>query len=96
MKINRLAIEAALAGVLLVISILLGLSRAADSASSINANSSVPDTATIDRLTRAYSDAQPMGVRSTTTITGTNGALVAVNLLLGQPYYAVDLPLVTK
>ncbi|HZY43281.1 MAG TPA: hypothetical protein VFF70_00905, partial [Anaerolineae bacterium] len=58
--------------------------------------SSVPDTTTINRLTRDQYATHSIGPQATTDLTGTNGTLVAVDLLLSLPYYATDLPLVTK
>ena len=95
MKINRLVIEAVIAGLLIAASALLGLERAAGLAPP-NANSTAPDTATIERLTHAYHDVEPIGLQSTTDVTGTNAAILAAGLLLNQPFYAVDLPVVVK
>jgi hypothetical protein len=76
--------------------VLAGLGRAANPASAVNSIASPPDTETIARLTRAYNIDHPADLQATTTVTGTNGTLVAIGLSLGQPYYGVDLPLIMK
>jgi hypothetical protein len=95
MKINRLAIEAMLVGFLLVASVLLGLDRASSQASPIRADNSVPDTMTIARLTRAYDQAGPAVIQAATDVTET-AVILAAGLLLDQPYYLVNLPIISN
>ena len=96
MKLNRLAIEAVLAGLVLAASVLLGLDRAASPALPVRAANSVPDTTTIARLTRAYGEASPTVIQVAADVTGTNAAILAIGLVLDQPYYLVDLPIIIK
>jgi hypothetical protein len=90
MKINRLAIEALVVGVLLLATVLRAVADAPPAAGG------APDSTTVDRLSRTPLTAPPTEIQATTVETGTLAATLAAELLLGPIDFTISLPIVTK
>ncbi len=91
MKINRLAIETLVLGLLLSIAVM----RAVASAPPVTGGGAA-DSTTVDRLSRAYFSAQPAGLQATTVESGTLAATLAADLLLNPIDFTINLPIVIK
>ncbi len=93
MKINRMAIEAVVVAMLLVVTALHGLATASSPAPPISGQP--PDSTTVERLTRDRFNVTQSRLSPSLGVTET-AAILAGELLLTPIDYLVDLPLVMK
>jgi len=91
MKINRLAIEALVVGVLLLATVLHAVAAMPPAA-----GGGAPDSTTADRLSRASLAASPVVIQAAAVDTRTLAAMLASDLLLAPIDFTVDLPIVLK
>ena len=92
MRVNRLAVEAIVLGVLLLATVL----HAVADAPPVAPGGRSVDSTTVDRLSREALAAPRDRIRATTVESGTLAATLAADLLLGQIDYAVNLPAILK
>jgi len=96
MKVNRLVIEAVVAGILIAATVLQSLAVASGRTLPSSVGSQPFDSTTVDRLRRMHFNAGPAGIQATTDVTGTLAATLATHLLLAPINYNVNLPVVIK
>jgi len=86
----------AVAGILVVGVALMALATVASRASPAEVGHAVPDSTTVDRLSRLSSDQPPGRLLTLVPTTAQRAAFLAAGLLLSPTTYYTDLPLVTK
>jgi hypothetical protein len=96
MRLNRLAMEAIVVGVLILATVLHAVADSPRLAAPAHAGSRSVDSTTVDRLTRVSPVAPPAEIRATAVDTGTLAAMLAADLLLGPIDFTVVLPIVIK
>src|SRR3990172_2015501 len=96
MRVNRFAVEAVVAGILIAATVLQGLAIASSQTLPSSGGGQSFDSTTVDRLSRMHFNAEPASIQATTDVTGTLAAILATHLLLAPISYDVNLPVVIK